>query len=259
MKTQPTYRQGCTLFKNPRLLGSEGLFRHIASNAQKKGLVVNGKKTTLLIISAARSYESRAHIYDQQDQRVDSVPNMKVLGFILNQRGDISSHLDHIKKKFRTKVWCLRELRKAKFSEKDLIRIYTTYLRPTLEYAAQVFHPMMSRDQTVEIERQQYLALKTIYGFVYSNAQVLQMSGLESLEDRRLSLCKNFALKTAANGRFRDWFPLRRRSVRARGSEEYVEIRARTDRRYFSPLFYYRRLLNEHRTNYDVRTMNTEN
>ena len=65
----------------------------------------------------------------------------------------------------------------------------------------------------------------------------------------------NFARKTALNPRFKEWFPLKKVGRRACQVSEYVEMKSRTDSRYFSPLFYYRRILNEHRTNYDVRTM----
>ena len=161
MKRSKSFRQGTVIFKNPRLVRSEKLFKHITSKAKEKDLVMNAKKTNLLIISAARSYEARGHIYDEQNCRVDSTKTMKALGFLFNEKGDISSQIENLIRKFRTKVWALRELRKAGFSDRDLITTYKTYMRPTLEYSAQVLHPMLSSEQATEMERQQYFALKT--------------------------------------------------------------------------------------------------
>ena len=62
--------------------------------------------------------------------------------------------------------------------------------------------------------------------------------------------------KTAENPRFAKWFPRCKSGRHTRGEETYVEMRARTDRRMFSPLFFYRRALNESRVDYDDRSVN---
>ena len=256
MQMQETYQEGNTTFKNPRVIRTEQMFNHIATRAKTKGLVVNAEKTNLLVVSASKSYEARAHFYDSNNQRINSQNNLKALGFIFNQRGDASSQVDNLCTKFRQKVWSLRHLRKSGFSEPELLTVYKTYLRPTLEYSAPIYHSMITAEQEHQLEKQQYFALKNIYGFVYSHNELLQMSGLETLKERRMASVLKFAQKTAANTRFKNWFPLRRtRGRNAGGREEYVEMNARTDRRKNSPIFHYRRVLNEHRIDYDVRNM----
>ena len=91
MLSQNTYDDGNGLYKNVRATETEGIFQRISTNAKSKGLLVNAKKTNLLVVSASRSYEARAHIYDENNNRIDSTDTLKTLGFIFNNRGDISS------------------------------------------------------------------------------------------------------------------------------------------------------------------------
>ena len=255
MKKQTTYLHNGIVFKNPRVTRSEKMFKHIATRAIRKGLKVNAAKTNLLAVSASTSYQAKAHIYDENDQRIDCQNDLKALGFIFNSRGDVSSQIDMLCRKFRRKVWTLRHLRKNNFSEDELLKVYKSNIRPTIEYSAPIYHPMLTAEQSNRIERLQYFALKNIYGFAYSHRELIELSSLPSLQQRRVDMTKKFAQKTLSNGRFKEWFPMRRTGTKRKKAETFLELPARTDRRRNSPIFHYRRLLNEDRINYDIRTL----
>ena len=140
MMSQQTYNNGDKDFKNPRVQKSEDLFKHISSNAKSKGLLVNSKKTNLLAILASKCYEAKAHFYNDNNERIDSANSLKALGFTFNQRGDCSTQVNNLFTKFRQKVWSIRRLRKSGFTEKELVSLYTSYIRPTLEYSAPIYH-----------------------------------------------------------------------------------------------------------------------
>ena len=180
---------------------------------------------------------------------------MKALGFYFNNRGDVSTQIDKLCAKFRRKVWTLHHLRKSRFNEKELLEVYKTYIRPTIKYSSPIYHSMLTGEQDMLLERQQFFALKNIFGFFYSNRQVLEKAGIPTLRDRCTSAAAKFALKTSQNPRFNEWFKVRRTAGRRTVDEEYVEHPARTDRRKNSPLYYYRRVLNEHRIEYDMRKL----
>ena len=55
-------------------------------------------------LSDANSYEARAHIYDLNGSRIDSVHTLKALGFIFNSRADVSDQIDTLCKRFRSTV-----------------------------------------------------------------------------------------------------------------------------------------------------------
>ena len=115
-------------------------------------------------------------------------------------------------------------------------------------------------EQETLIEIQQFFALRNIYGFEYSHRKLLELANIETVKQRRIKATVKFATKAAANPRFQSWFPRRRKRGRNNEAEEYVEMKARTDRRRNSPLFHYRRVLNEHRIDDDdVRKNKTAN
>ena len=46
----------------------------------------------------------------------------------------------------------------------DLVKAYTSTIRPSAEYASPVWHPLVTIGQSEHIERQQTQALKNIFG-----------------------------------------------------------------------------------------------
>ena len=175
------------------------------------------------------------------------------MGFTFNSKGDVSTQVGVLCRKFRQKVWALRHLRKSNFTEDELIKVYKTYIRPTVEYSSPVYHPMLTAEQTYKLEKLQYFALKNIYGFQYSHRQLLDFSKIPTLQQRREEMTKKFAQKTASNPRFQHWYPQRKTGGKRGQTIQYQEKQARTDRRRNSPIFYYKRILNEGRIDYDVR------
>ena len=130
------------------------------------------------------------------------------------------------------------------FSEKELVKVYTTNVRPLVEYCAVVFHSQMTDEQDELLERQQNHALKIIYGLNISAGKMRETAGLTTLRQRRIHLCDKFAEKAAASDRFKSWFPLKRTSRATRSTDRYLETHARCDRLKNSPVFFMRRRLN---------------
>ena len=201
-------------------------------------MVVNSRKTHLLCISDAQSYKA-------DGERLESGSSMKVLGFHLDSRPSCHAHVEAIKKRMRETTWVLRQLKMSGFTEDELAVVYTTVVRPALDYCCAVYHPLLNDEQDQHVERLQARALKCIYGHKMSYAEMRERAGVTTLRARRIALGDKFALKAAGNPRFQSWFPPRlgRQGGRRRG-EEYQELTARTSWLHNSPLFYYRRRLN---------------
>ena len=175
---------------------------------------------------------------------------MKLLGFVLGRRGDMTEHVQHIAKKFGLTIWSLRNLKKAKMKEDLMISYYSMVVRPMIEYALQVYHFGLTVAQSDRIEGFQRLALKIIYGFEISYRVALERSGLERLADRRINLCRSFAQKCTENPRYHHWFPMNIQSeYNLRTQRKFKEEFTATERRWRSPIFAMRRLLNEEDNN----------
>ena len=82
-------------------------------------------------------------------------------------------------------------LRRAKMSPQDIVNIYCSKVRPVVEYAAPVWHPGLTQDLRDSIEDIQIRALKiAVPTLTYEEA--LSVTGIPSLNCRRIQLCKLF-------------------------------------------------------------------
>ena len=81
-------------------------------------------------------------------------------------------------------------------STDQLLTVYQTRVRSTLEFAAPVFHSGLTKDQSRQIEMVQKKALAIILGKNYNNYEhALSNLNLDRLDTRRTTLVLNFAMK----------------------------------------------------------------
>ena len=140
-------------------------------------------------------------------------------------------------------MWILRHLGQAGFSQEELAKVYKSVIRPTLDYCSVVYHSILTDEQDQVVERLQSQALKSIYGYRASYAEMRERADVTTLRARRIEQCDRFAEKSRMNPCFEHWFP-ERAGRQGRHAEQYQEFTARTDRLNNSPLYYYRRRLN---------------
>jgi hypothetical protein len=126
------------------------------------------------------------------------VDHAKVLGLIVSNSLQWNLHVDHVIKKANKRLYCLVQLKRENVPEADIVNFYCTCIRPTLEYASQLFHHSLPKYLSDDHERVQKRALATIYrGQPYSES--LQQSGLNSLSVRRQTLCEKLFLKISTD------------------------------------------------------------
>ena len=118
--------------------------------------------------------------------------------------------------------------------------------------AVPVWQPALTNHDRAQIERVQKTALSIILGKNYgSYRNALDILEMDTLEERRKSLCLKFALKASVHPTFKTWFkevnqPSRPRRGINSITDKYEEPYARTDRFEDSAIPYLTRLLNEH-------------
>ena len=79
-----------------------------------------------------------------------------------------------------------------------------------------------------------------------SYSELLEKSGLDTLEKRRDMACEAFAVGLCRSERYQEWLPRRETvGVGLRRKRPYKEFEAKTNRLYNSPLYTYRRRLND--------------
>ena len=131
----------------------------------------------------------------------------------------------------------------------DLIDVYVLYIRSLTEYCSVAFHPSLSNEQSNKLERIQKTCLKVILGEMYIGYEVaLEMTGLETLFDRRLKRCLDFSMKCANHVRNNRLFPLNTQTNThdVRNHETFQVNFAKTSTYRDSTVPFCQRLLNEH-------------
>ena len=103
--------------------------------------------------------------------------------------------MEVLKKRFRARFWILIHLRNAGFNTEELVKVYKVILRPVHDYLCVVYHSMMSDQHDEEVERLQAHALKYIFGWKESYAQLRARAGLGTLRVTRVALCDKFSEK----------------------------------------------------------------
>ena len=226
--------------------GSQEYLETIKENAEETGMKVNEQKTQALCITTAINYQIRSCI-DIDGQAVESMDSLKVLGFVMGRRPGAAEHVKHIRKKYGSRAYSIRHLKKSGTPNRVLVEVYKSFIRPVFDYAAPAYHTVLTAEQAGQLERLQRATLKTIYGLDVPYSRCLEEAGLETLEARRQSLFENFATRAYENEFFKErWFTKKQPSgYGLRREQEVVEEPARCDRLVNAPIYQMRKYINE--------------
>ena len=148
------------------------------------------------------------------------------------------------------RMWAIRKLQKASISPKDIIHFFNMKIRSVLETNCPVFHPMLTQEQSDDIERPQKILLKIILQENYTSySQACKFFDIKTLKERRTQLSLKFALRILENAKFHNFFKPNINMKNVRHQEKFQVPFARTSRYQNSPKVYLTKLLNEHFSN----------
>ena len=150
-------------------------------------------------------------------------------------------------KRALNKLWIIRRLKNLGANEEELVDMYIKQCRSILNFCVPVRHGAITNNERLEIERVQKGSLHLILGEKYVNYKnALELTNLETLEDRRNKLCLKFAKKAEKDIKHNKWFKLRQKSSTRAENPKYWNTVARTERLKTSPISYLTDLLNKH-------------
>ena len=143
----------------------------------------------------------------------------------------------------------LRRLKDFGVKEEDLLEIYQIQIRSGMEYCVPAWNSSLTDEDVNELERVQKTAMKIIHGEKYTDYKTsLEACKLESLEERRLDLCRNFALKCTQSKEHKDLFK-RTTNPNFHHPTKYEVPFCRHERYRKSPIPYLTDLLNKEENN----------
>ena len=148
------------------------------------------------------------------------------------------------------RVSMLTKLKYAGVSIEELLYNYKQFIRVNFEYCSIAWHSAITEQQAKTLERCQLVCLRVILGDNYvSHDAALEMTGLQTLSERRKARCLKFGLKSVNHPQNRRFFPPNPNlniQVEARQREPYHVNFARTEHYKNSAIPYILRLLNQH-------------
>ena len=225
---------------------SEIYLKITSKNAELIGMK-NAKKTKMICVTVAKNSLINSFINVPDNTQLFGSDTLKMLGFVFGRRLNAQAHVDHISKKFFSKLWVLRHLIKADMPKEDLVAVYKQYILPVIEYCSSVYHCLVTEEMSQCLESLQRIALKTIYGRRISYENALKKSGLTCLKARREETFAKFARKLENNPRFSSkWLTENTKNGRTlRTTEKYKIKKSNFDRLKNGPLNQMRKYLND--------------
>lgn len=179
-------------------------------------------------------------------ERIVSGDELKILGFYFGEKPTAARHVYHLKRKFWARAWILRHLKKADVSPKDLVKIYNCLVCPIFDYSAVIYHSLLNKRESKQLEDLQKKALRIVFGQKKTYEECLELAGMPTLYQRRTELVDKFLLTVIKNERYECWFPKKEFIHHdTRRKKIFAEKFARTDQFYMSPMYFFRRRLNE--------------
>ena len=122
----------------------------------------------------------------------------QVLGLIVQDNMNWNEHVTNVVKKAGKRLYMLRVLKRPNADTNTLITVYTTIIRPVLEYACQVWHFNIQEYLSEDIEQVQRRAFRILFPLM-SYREARDFTGILLLKERRETLCEQFFKKNENN------------------------------------------------------------
>ena len=132
-------------------------------------------------------------------ENLEVVIQATLFGVIITNDLKWDKNTEYLVKKANSRMQLLRKVAEFASSIEDKKNIYVLYVRSIMEQSSVVW-----QENAEDLERVQKAALRIIIGKECMNYDdALLKADMESLEDRREKLCKNFAEKSIKSGNIR--------------------------------------------------------
>ena len=193
---------------------------------------LNEKKTKQIIFNFNRDKQFTTEV-KLKGESLEIVEEVKLLGVIIDKELKWDKNTKYLVEKANKKMRMLHLASKFTRNREHLIQIYKTFIRCNLEFSSNVWHSSLTKENRQDLERIQKAALRVILKSDYENYEkALEMSGLQSLDDRRDVMSLRFAKNCLRNTNFSKLFPKNKlkHDMKKRNTSKYVVKRANTER-----------------------------
>ena len=168
---------------SPSMLGY--IVEDVRSFAYRNNMSLNPKKCKTMSIYFLHYNGYMCQPLFVNGHLIESVKSFKFLGVYVSDDLTWSTHCDHVMRKANRRLYALRKLKRSGVPPLEIVKVYCSLVRSTIEYASVVFSNIPDYLQD-DIERIQKRALRIIF------RQALSEAGISTLASRRHDACVKF-------------------------------------------------------------------
>ena len=191
---------------------------------------INFQKTKYMIINFCQSAQFNTRLY-VENNLLEQVQEACILGVTMTSNLKWHRNTEILVKEANKRMVILRKLIPYGIPKKDLVHIYTIYIRSIVEQSCVVWGSSITEEESQSLERTQKCALRLIYQSEYeSYLNALALSGLTNLSLRRQKLMEVFAERCVKNEKTMNMFPLNNVTRDSRHHEKYLVPFAKHER-----------------------------
>jgi len=168
----------------------QSLLNQFSTCADENNMQINCTKTKEMILGSTSKRDWP--VLTIHGTPLERVSVDKLLGAFISADLRWETHTEYIISKAASRLYFLKQLKRAGLSSSHLLHFYITVIRPVLEYASPLWHPTLTKSQIECLEAVQRRAIKIIFCYSSSTSYLttLELAGILSLQARRVDLSK---------------------------------------------------------------------
>ena len=120
---------------------------------------INVKKTKILPFNPSKNYDFLPQLSFPNCEPLEVIYETRLLGVTITSNLSWQAHVDDISKRATNKLWVLVRFKTLGGSIPQLLQVYQTRVRSTLEFASPVFNSGLTLEQSKKLEMVQKKAL----------------------------------------------------------------------------------------------------
>ena len=217
----------------------------LAKFSEENKMVINKSKTKIMTFNFSRKFNFPPEIRLPGNEPFEVVRKMKVLGVTISDSLKWHENTENMCTKARQRLWIILRLKNLKIDNQTLIDIFNKEIRSILEFACPVWNGSITKEDSAMIEKIQKSFLKIIVQKREIDYEaVCKVFKIQTLEERRLTLCQNFIKKEFKNnsGKF---LTIKEQTKMVRKPNVVIEPQCKTEHYFISSVPYLSRMLNK--------------
>ena len=196
---------------------------------------LNSKKTKCLPFVRSKTKDFMPQLQLEDGNYLEVIYQLKLVGIVITSSLTWQAHVDYTVSRVNAVIWQLVRFKNLGAPRTKLITLYILKVRSILMFGSACYHSSLTLEQSRKLELQQKRSLAVILGSDYrSYNNALTLTSLPRLDNLRETNYLKWAIKTQANPKHSDMFPLNLNNTRQ--TNKFIEIFCRGSKLYKSAI-----------------------